>query len=68
MPSWTNAIVVGSAVSLAAMALWNTYRARKAEREHPPRGHFLEIDGVRLHDLERGRRPAGGRPSRYSAT
>jgi hypothetical protein len=30
------------------MALWNTYRARKVEREHPPRGRFVAVDGVRL--------------------
>jgi pimeloyl-ACP methyl ester carboxylesterase len=40
------------------MALWNTYRARKVEREHPPRGRFVTVDGVRLHYLEKG----GGRP------
>jgi pimeloyl-ACP methyl ester carboxylesterase len=43
---------------MAAMALWNTYRARKAEREHSPRGRFVTVDGIRLHYLERG----SGRP------
>jgi pimeloyl-ACP methyl ester carboxylesterase len=36
------------------MALWNTYRARKVEREHPPVGRFVTVDGVRLHYVERG--------------
>jgi hypothetical protein len=39
---------------IAGTALWNTYRARKVEREHPPRGQFVTIDGNRLHDLEKG--------------
>jgi pimeloyl-ACP methyl ester carboxylesterase len=49
------AIFAGSA---AAIALWNIYRARKAEHQHPPAGQFLEVGGVRLHYLERGQ----GRP------
>src|ERR1700751_439157 len=51
-------VLAGSVAAVAAMALWNAYRARKAEREHPPRGRFVTVDGVRLHYLERG----GGRP------
>jgi pimeloyl-ACP methyl ester carboxylesterase len=55
----SGAVLVGSTVTaMAAMALWNTYRARKVEREHPPRGRFVTVDGVRLHYLERGK----GRP------
>lgn len=30
------------------------YKARKAEADHPPRGRFVEADGVRLHYIERG--------------
>lgn len=51
-------ILLGAAAALGAAALWNHLQARKAESECPPRGRFLEIDGVRLHYLERGR----GRP------
>ena len=50
------ALLAGAAV-LAAAALWNNARARQAERDHPPRGRFLEIDGTRLHYLERGAGP-----------
>ena len=50
------ALLAGAAV-LAATALWNNSRARQAERDHPPRGRFLEIDGTRLHYLERGAGP-----------
>lgn len=45
--------VVGIA-ALAALALVNHGLARKAERRNPPRGKFLDIDGVRLHYVERG--------------
>jgi pimeloyl-ACP methyl ester carboxylesterase len=54
----TGIVLAGSAASIAAMALWNTYRARKVERENPPRGRFVTVDGVRLHYLEK----SGGRP------
>ena len=29
-------------------------RTREAERKHPPLGRFLDVDGVRLHYIERG--------------
>ena len=38
----------------AATALWVQMQARRAERENPPRGKFLEVEGVRLHYVERG--------------
>lgn len=41
----------------AATALWVSYRARKAEREHPPIGQFVVVDKVRLHYVERGEGP-----------
>lgn len=43
-----------SAAALAGMALWTRRAARRAEREHPPTGSFIEIDGTRLHYIERG--------------
>ncbi len=36
------------------MTAYNVYRARKTEREHPPTGRFVTVNGVRLHYLERG--------------
>src|ERR1700723_1140755 len=57
--SRNGAVLAGSAAAaMAGMALWNTYRARKVVREHPPRGRFVTVDGARLHYLEKG----GGRP------
>jgi pimeloyl-ACP methyl ester carboxylesterase len=47
------ALLAGAAV-LGATALWNNARARRAERQHPPSGRFVEVDGTRLHYLEAG--------------
>src|SRR5690606_13428524 len=38
----------------AVAAAFVVYRARRAERENPPKGRFVEVGGVRLHYLERG--------------
>ena len=46
--------IVAGAAALAAAAVWNGFRARRAEASHPPMGRFLEIDGTRIHYLERG--------------
>ena len=56
-PRHTNKLLVTAAV-LAATALIVRQQARKAERDNPPVGRFLDIDGVRLHYVERGQ----GRP------
>lgn len=40
--------------ALAVMALVNRRLASKAEHDNPPRGRFLNVDGVRLHYVERG--------------
>jgi pimeloyl-ACP methyl ester carboxylesterase len=44
--------------ALAAAALVVRNRTRKVEREHPPTGRFVQVDGMRLHYVERGE----GRP------
>ena len=43
-----------AAGALAATALFNRHFAKKAEQDNPPTGQFLEVDGVRLHYVERG--------------
>jgi hypothetical protein len=51
---------VGAAATvgaLAMLALINHRLARKAERDNPPAGHFLEVNGVKLHYVERGSGP-----------
>ncbi|NYZ15969.1 alpha/beta hydrolase [Azospirillum sp. RWY-5-1] len=51
-------ILGAAAVALAAAAaVHNVRRARRAERDNPSRGRFVEVDGVRLHVLERGAGP-----------
>lgn len=40
--------------ALAAMALVNRRLAKKAENDNPPAGKFLDVNGVRLHYVERG--------------
>lgn len=40
---------------LAATAVVNHLLARRAERQNPPAGRFIDVDGVRLHYIERGK-------------
>src|ERR1700731_1916444 len=40
--------------ALAISALVNRHLAKKAEHDNPPAGQFLEVNGVRLHYVERG--------------
>src|SRR3954449_3295778 len=55
--SRAGAVLAAGAAALAASALYNACRARRTEREHPPAGRFVEVDGVRLHYLEKGEGP-----------
>lgn len=50
--SW---IIAG--LALATSAAYIQWKARKAEREHPPEGSFAIIDGARLHYTDRGEGP-----------
>ena len=56
-PLSTIGILASAAATIAAMTVYNVYRARKAEREHLPAGQFVSVDGVRLHYIERGKAP-----------
>jgi len=40
--------------TLAMSALINRHLAKNAENDNPPAGQFLEVNGVRLHYVERG--------------
>jgi pimeloyl-ACP methyl ester carboxylesterase len=53
VPSFAVAAAVGIA-ALTAMALVNRLLAKQAERNHPASGKFLNVNGVRLHYVERG--------------
>jgi pimeloyl-ACP methyl ester carboxylesterase len=48
------AIAGMSAAALCATAGWVWYRARRAEASHCPAGRFIDVDGVRLHYIDRG--------------
>ena len=50
-------IAAGVVMAAAGAALLNHWLARKAERRNPPRGRFIEVQGVRLHYVERGTGP-----------
>lgn len=51
-------MLVAAAAAAAAMAWTVHVLARRAERANPPVGKFIDVNGVRLHYVERG----GGRP------
>jgi pimeloyl-ACP methyl ester carboxylesterase len=53
---WKWGVGAGAAAALGAAA-YNAMRARRAEEANPPLGSFIEVDGVRLHYLERGDGP-----------
>ena len=53
----TAAKLVVAAAALGAAALFNRKKAREAEAESPPAGKFVEVDGIRLHYIERGDGP-----------
>jgi pimeloyl-ACP methyl ester carboxylesterase len=55
--TWRNAALLAG-LGLAASALYVRAKSKQAEREHPPQGKFVEVDGVRLHYVERGEGPA----------
>jgi pimeloyl-ACP methyl ester carboxylesterase len=49
-----NRTAMATLLSLAGAAIYVEYRARAAERAHPPIGRFIDVDGVRLHYVEAG--------------
>lgn len=46
-----------SLATLAASYLVVRNQTRRAERDNPPSGEFIDIDGVRLHYIEQGEGP-----------
>ncbi|PVE23421.1 alpha/beta hydrolase [Microvirga sp. KLBC 81] len=51
---WLVPALAGATTALASAALYNRKQTREAEEQYPPIGRFLDVDGVRLHYLERG--------------
>ena len=53
LPKYPLAIAAAVA-ALGIAALVNRSLAKKAERENPPAGKFVNVNGVRLHYIDRG--------------
>jgi pimeloyl-ACP methyl ester carboxylesterase len=47
-------LLVAGAVALGGAGAFNHLSTRRSEARHPPRGRFVEVDGVRLHYVDRG--------------
>ncbi len=56
MTGWRGTLLLGLA-GLAASALVVRNKTQQAERDNPPTGKFVEVDGVRLHYIDRGEGP-----------
>jgi pimeloyl-ACP methyl ester carboxylesterase len=50
-------LLVAATIAGGVQALLVSRRAHRTERAHPPQGRFVEVDGVRLHYIERGEGP-----------
>jgi pimeloyl-ACP methyl ester carboxylesterase len=51
------AVVVLLLLPLAGLALFSAWTARQVEKRLPPHGHFIEVDGARIHFLDEGAGP-----------
>src|SRR5215210_7950251 len=47
-------LIAAGAAATGLAAVLNYRRGRAAERAHPPRGQFLEVNGIKIHYIERG--------------
>jgi pimeloyl-ACP methyl ester carboxylesterase len=50
----TGLMLAAGMATLGVLGVANFLLARGTERRHPPKGEFLEVDGVRLHYTDRG--------------
>jgi pimeloyl-ACP methyl ester carboxylesterase len=57
MMTWAGAAVVSFAVILAGSALLTLRLVRRAEADYPPAGGSVDVEGLRLHYLDRGQGP-----------
>jgi pimeloyl-ACP methyl ester carboxylesterase len=49
-----NTTLLAAGAALAAAAYVVRQRTREVEKDNPPAGKFVEVDGIRLHYVERG--------------
>jgi pimeloyl-ACP methyl ester carboxylesterase len=54
---WAWGAGAAGAAAVAGAAAFNVLGARRAEEANPPGGSFIEVEGVRLHYLEKGNGP-----------
>ncbi|SNS50634.1 Pimeloyl-ACP methyl ester carboxylesterase [Noviherbaspirillum humi] len=47
-------VIAGLLATLAASAAFVRYKTNQVEKQNPPAGKFVEVNGVRLHYVERG--------------
>lgn len=47
-------VLLGIGLALGAMAAVVKYKTKQVERENPPLGKFIEVEGIRLHYVEEG--------------
>ena len=62
MTAWIFVWILGIAVALALLILlglflFTAWTAHQVEKNMPPRGKFIDIDGVRLHYIDKGSGP-----------
>ncbi|NHZ64744.1 alpha/beta fold hydrolase [Massilia genomosp. 1] len=53
-PGWGSIALLAAAAGLAASMVYVHAKKREAEQANPAQGQVIEVDGVRLHYLERG--------------
>lgn len=53
-PGWGSIALIAAAAGLAASFAYVHAKKRETEQANPARGKVIEVDGVRLHYLERG--------------
>lgn len=53
-PPRGRSVLAWTAAALGAAFAFNLVSAARAERRHPPQGRFVEVDGVKLHYLDKG--------------
>lgn len=46
--------IATAAAALGGAAVFNHWSASRAERDHPPIGSFINVDGTSVHYHERG--------------
>jgi pimeloyl-ACP methyl ester carboxylesterase len=55
---WRTPALFAAAAGLAAAFVVVQAKKKSVEAKHPPAGKFIDVDGVRLHYIERGEGPA----------